>query len=59
VKIGDQWRPGTAHLLPDDDVRERMRALDRPTNDRAVRLMGSQLLTIRVDLDPQPASRAT
>jgi deazaflavin-dependent oxidoreductase (nitroreductase family) len=59
VKVGDRWRAGTAHLLPDDDVEQRMRTLDRPVNDRALRMMGSQLLTIRIDLHPQDASRAT
>ena len=51
VKLGPRWRAGTAHVLPDDDVAERMRMLGRRTNDAAVRLMGSQLMTIRVDLD--------
>ena len=40
VKIGRQWREGTAHVLDDDDPHERMRMLRRPTNDIAVRLMG-------------------
>jgi deazaflavin-dependent oxidoreductase (nitroreductase family) len=52
VKVGRRWRTGTAHVLPDDDVEARMRMLNRPSNDRAVRIMGSDLLTIRIDLDP-------
>jgi deazaflavin-dependent oxidoreductase (nitroreductase family) len=59
VKVGDRWRAGTAHPLPDDDPEARMRALNRPVNDRALRMMSSQLLTVRIDLDPQDASRAT
>ena len=60
VRAGGEWRTGMAHVLPDDDVEERMRMLHRPSNDRTVRLMGSDLLTVRIDLDPQaPASRAT
>ena len=51
VKVGRRWRSGTAHLLPDDDVRARMRSLRRPVNDAAVRLMGSDPLTVRIDLD--------
>src|SRR5215207_3310928 len=51
VKVGRRWRAGTAHLLPDDDVTERMRMLRRGVNDASVRLMGSQLMTIRIDLD--------
>jgi deazaflavin-dependent oxidoreductase (nitroreductase family) len=53
VKVRGKWRTGTAYVLPDDDVAARMRALKRPVNDRTVRLMGSELLTIRIDLDPE------
>lgn len=52
VKVGRRWRAGTAHVLPGDDVRARMRALGRPVNDAAVRLMGSDPVTVRVDLEP-------
>ncbi len=52
VKVGRAWRGGTAHLLPDDDVRARMRKLRRPANDAVVRLAGSELMTVRIDLDP-------
>lgn len=50
VRIGGQWRSGTAHLLPDDDPLQRLGNLPR-LNSAVVRLMGSDLLTIRVDLD--------
>jgi deazaflavin-dependent oxidoreductase (nitroreductase family) len=50
VKVGRHWFTGTAHILPDDDPRERMRKLAR-ANDVAVRLMGTEHLVIRVDLD--------
>lgn len=50
VRIGGQWRTGTAHLLPDDDPRQRLRKLPR-LNGVGVRTMGTDLLTIRVDLD--------
>ncbi|KZS64196.1 MAG: nitroreductase family deazaflavin-dependent oxidoreductase [Mycobacterium pseudokansasii] len=50
VRIGGQWRTGTAYLLPDDDPRQRLRDLPR-VNSAAVRAIGSDLLTIRVDLD--------
>jgi deazaflavin-dependent oxidoreductase (nitroreductase family) len=50
VRIGDQWHSGTAHLMPEDDARERLRSLPG-FNSALVRLMGSDLLTIRVDLD--------
>jgi deazaflavin-dependent oxidoreductase (nitroreductase family) len=51
VKVGRRWRTGTAHILPDDDPYERMRMLDRGVNDAAVRLVGTEHLVIRVDLD--------
>jgi deazaflavin-dependent oxidoreductase (nitroreductase family) len=50
VRINGQWRSGTAHLLPDDDPRQRLRSLPR-LNSTGVRTMGTDLLTIRVDLD--------
>jgi len=51
VKVGRRWYEGTGHLLPDDDPRERMRMLGRPVNDALVRLVGTEQLTIRIDLD--------
>jgi deazaflavin-dependent oxidoreductase (nitroreductase family) len=51
VKVGRRWRSGTAHILPDDDPYERMRMLKRPANDATVRLVGTEHLVIRVDLD--------
>jgi deazaflavin-dependent oxidoreductase (nitroreductase family) len=51
VKAGRQWRGGTAHILPDDDPYERMRLLGRRANDATVRLVGTEHLVIRVDLD--------
>jgi deazaflavin-dependent oxidoreductase (nitroreductase family) len=50
IKIGRQWRTGTAHLMPDDDPRARQRAMPA-ANAAVVRLMGTDLLTVRVDLD--------
>ena len=50
LRIGGRWRPGTAHLLPDDDPLQRLGNLPA-LNSAVVRLMGSDLLTIRVDLD--------
>ena len=51
-----RWYTGTAHLLPDDDPRERQRWLrqQRPStwmNALAVRGFGTKLLTVRIDLD--------
>lgn len=50
VRVHDQWRSGTAHLMPEDDAHQRLRSMPG-INSALVRLMGSELLTIRVDLD--------
>ncbi|MBO0804828.1 MAG: nitroreductase family deazaflavin-dependent oxidoreductase [Nocardiopsaceae bacterium] len=52
MRIGDRWHSGTAHLLPDDDPRARLRRLPL-YNSFLVRLLGTDLLTIRVDLRSQ------
>ena len=52
VKVGDAWQTGTAHILPDEDPYERLRWLRRPVNDAALLAVGTEQLTIRVDLDP-------
>jgi deazaflavin-dependent oxidoreductase (nitroreductase family) len=59
VKVGPRWYTGTAQVLPDDDVRERLRHLRRPVNDALVRVVGTEHLTIRIDLDPQPSHPPT
>ena len=50
VKVGRRWRNGTAYLLPDDDPLERQRSMPR-VNARSVRAMGTDLLSIRIDLE--------
>jgi deazaflavin-dependent oxidoreductase (nitroreductase family) len=50
LRINGTWRTGTAHLLPDDDAVARLKEL--PTlNSAVVRAVGSDLLTLRIDLD--------
>jgi deazaflavin-dependent oxidoreductase (nitroreductase family) len=50
VRVNGRWRSGTAHLLPDDDAVARLAQL--PTvNIAMVRAMGTDLLTVRIDLD--------
>ena len=51
VKVGRRWYAGTAHLLPDDDPRARLRQLRRPHNDIGLRVMASEMLVVRVDLE--------
>ena len=52
VKVRRRWLRGTGHLLPDDDPRARLRMLRRPWNDIGLRAMASEMLVVRVDLDP-------
>ena len=54
--LHSRWHSGTAHLLPDDNPRERQRWLvgqlpSSAANAAVVRLLGTQLLTVRIDLD--------
>lgn len=49
VRLRGRWHAGVAHLLPEDDPRARLRALPR-YNSAAVRAVGTDLLTIRIDL---------
>lgn len=49
VRIRGHWHTGTAYLLPEDDAVARLRTLPR-SNSAAVRVLGTRLLTIRVDL---------
>lgn len=50
VRIDGQWRTGTAHLVPEDDPQARLRLLPQ-MNSAVVRVMGTDLLSVRVDLD--------
>jgi deazaflavin-dependent oxidoreductase (nitroreductase family) len=50
------WRTGIAHVLADDDPRERQRqlaltSLNRRLNAFVVRAAGTELATVRIDLD--------
>jgi deazaflavin-dependent oxidoreductase (nitroreductase family) len=50
VRLKGKWHKGVAHLLPDDDAQERLRSLPG-FNSMGVRTFGTNLLTIRVDLE--------
>ena len=50
VQIGNRWRTGRAFVVEGDDVVARLRKLPR-LNSLFVRLVGADLLTVRVDLD--------
>lgn len=51
LRIGRRWRTGTATILAGDDPRARQHHMSK-LNAATVRAMGTELLTIRVDLDP-------
>jgi deazaflavin-dependent oxidoreductase (nitroreductase family) len=57
VKVGGAWRRGTARLLDDDDPRERQRRIGRTLNAAVVRAMGTELLSVRIDLDSRTSGR--
>ncbi|WP_410869739.1 nitroreductase/quinone reductase family protein [Nocardia sp. A7] len=57
LRLRFRWHTGTAHPLPADDSRARLRQLPR-FNSMMVRALGTDLLTIRIDLDPTPRSPA-
>ncbi|MGH2713154.1 MAG: nitroreductase/quinone reductase family protein [Thermoleophilaceae bacterium] len=56
VRIGRRWRHATARVLPEDDWRARQRRMPNRANSAMVRLMGSDPVTVRVDLDPEGAA---
>jgi deazaflavin-dependent oxidoreductase (nitroreductase family) len=53
VKVGGRWRTGTAQVVAGDDPMARRSSLPW-LNAVAVRLAGTDLLSIRIDLDPLP-----
>ena len=54
VRTHGRWRTGVATLLPGDDPIARQRTLGLGANAVFVRLVGTTLLTIRIELDPPP-----
>lgn len=60
--LRSRWHSGTAQAIPDDDPLERQRliaagSVGRRINAATVRLMGTDLLTIRIDLDEATGAR--
>lgn len=51
VRIGRRWRTGIANVLGEDHPRACQHHMSR-LNAAVVRAMGTDLLTIRIDLDP-------
>ena len=60
VRVGRHWRHGTAQALGDQDWRALQRQMPNKINSAMVRLMGTEHLTIRIDLSaaPRPARQA-
>ena len=50
VKVGRRWRTGTAHVLVEDDPLRRQESMPKG-NASTVRRFGTDLLTVRIDLD--------
>ena len=55
IKLRNGWRSGTARVLDEDDPRARLRRMGLRLNALVVRLMGTDLLSVRIDLDPPDA----
>jgi deazaflavin-dependent oxidoreductase (nitroreductase family) len=53
VNVRGRWRAGHAQVLPDDDPYLRLRALRSRLAAAAVRVIGTDLVVIRIDLDPE------
>ena len=51
VKIGRRWHTGTATVLDDDDAGARSRMLPHRMDAALGRLMQTEPLTVRIDLD--------
>jgi deazaflavin-dependent oxidoreductase (nitroreductase family) len=52
VRVGRRWRSGTARILEGDDWRARQRRMRNKLNSAMVRAVGTEHLTVRVDLAP-------
>jgi deazaflavin-dependent oxidoreductase (nitroreductase family) len=55
------WLTGIAQVLPEDDARERQRQLSRTSLNRrlnafVVRALGTELATVRIDLDGEDSA---
>ncbi|MEA2405999.1 MAG: hypothetical protein QOE69_118 [Thermoleophilaceae bacterium] len=59
VRTGRRWRSGTAQVLADDDWRERQRRMPNKLSSAVVRAMGTEHVTVRVDLGPVAGDRAS
>jgi hypothetical protein len=51
---GRHWHTGQAQIIPDDDPQQRLDRFGRPSHAAAVRRFGTNLLTIKIDLQRSP-----
>jgi len=51
IRVRGRWRSGVARVLEAEDPRARLRSLSR-LNASGVRALGTDLLVVRVDLEP-------
>jgi deazaflavin-dependent oxidoreductase (nitroreductase family) len=58
VKVAGRWHAGKARVMPNDDPIARQRGFDR-LNAQIVRLAGTELLTVRIDLDRNGKKKMT
>jgi deazaflavin-dependent oxidoreductase (nitroreductase family) len=52
VLVRGRWRDGVASILEGDDALARQKTLGRPFNSALVRIVGTDLMTVRIDLEP-------
>ena len=52
VRHRARWRPARAEIVEGDDPRARLSSWDRPGHARLVQSVGTQLVTVRLDLRP-------
>jgi deazaflavin-dependent oxidoreductase (nitroreductase family) len=51
VRLRGRWVPARGHLVDDDNPVERLQTFRRERHARLVRTLGTELLTLRFDLD--------
>jgi deazaflavin-dependent oxidoreductase (nitroreductase family) len=51
VRRSRRWRPARARVVPDDDPEARLERFARPSHAAAVRRFGTDLTTVRVELE--------
>jgi deazaflavin-dependent oxidoreductase (nitroreductase family) len=57
ILLRRRWHTGVARAVPDDDPRARLRTMPR-LHAASVRVMGSELLTVRIDLENEKDAKA-